>query len=91
MICMDQAISSLPGRHLTPSGNISSMKCTTISMFVDKVSKKIFVDFQKVTTRKETIKEKKNVEKLARNGGFNFKHVRADNGLYKSKEFQDHV
>ena len=46
MICMDQAISSLPGRHLTPSDNISSFKCTTISMCVDTVSKKFFVEFQ---------------------------------------------
>ena len=91
MICMDQAISSLPGCHLTQSGNISSFKCTTISMFVDTVSKNIFVEFQKGTTSKETINAEKNVEKLAHNEQVKFKHFCADNRVYKSKEFQAHI
>jgi len=91
LISMDQAISSLPGRHLTPSGNASSSKCTTISMFVDTVSKKVFVEFQKSTSSKETISAKKNVERLAHKEGVKFKHFRADNGVYRSKEFHAHI
>ena len=45
LIHMDQAVSSLPGRWLIASGKPSKKKCTTISIFVDSVSKKIFAEF----------------------------------------------
>ena len=45
LIHMDQAVSSLPGRWLTASGKPSKKKCTTISIFVDSVSEKIFAEF----------------------------------------------
>ena len=59
LIHMDQAVSSLPGLWLTASGKPSKKKCTTISIFVDSVSKKIFAEFQQGATAAETLHSKK--------------------------------
>jgi hypothetical protein len=82
---MDQAVSSLPGRCLTAPGKPSKEKCTTISIFVDSVSKKIFAEFQQSATAAETLHSKKLVEQQAFHENVKFKKFRADNGIYKSK------
>ena len=46
LIHMDQAVSRLPSRWLTASGKPSKKKWTTISIFVESVSKKIFAEFK---------------------------------------------
>ena len=50
LIHMYQAVSSIPGRWLTASGRPSKQKCTTISIFIDSISKNIFAEFQKGAT-----------------------------------------
>ena len=87
LIHMDQAVSSLPGRALTASGKPTKLKYTTISIFVDSISKKIFAEFQETATAEETIAAKTSVEQQAFEEGVKFKRFRANNGIYKSKEF----
>ena len=52
LIHMDQAVSSLIGRWLVESGRLRKTKCTTISIFVDSISKKISKEFHKGETAK---------------------------------------
>ena len=61
---MDQSVFSLPGRWLIVSGKTSKNKCTTISIFVDSVSKKIFYEFQQSATAAETLHPKKVAKKI---------------------------
>ena len=85
LIHMDKTVSSLPGRWLTASGKPSKNKCTTISIFVDSVSKNIFAEFQSSATAAETLHSKKLVEQQAFHENVKFKKFRADKGIYKSK------
>jgi hypothetical protein len=91
LIHMDQAVSSLPGRWLTASGKPSKKKCTTISIFVDSVSNKIFAEFQSGATAAETLHSKKIVEQQAFHENVKFKKFCADTGIYKSKEFHANI
>ena len=61
LIHMDQAISSSPGRQLMSSGKPTKKTVNTFSLFVDKVSKKIFVEFHHGALADVSIKTKKNV------------------------------
>ena len=88
---LDQAISSTPGRLLTPSGRPSKKQCTAVTLMVDTVSKKIFAGFQQSTNAEETIQFKTEVEREAMSCNVRLRTFRADNGVFKSKAFHDNV
>ena len=57
---MDQAESSTPGRPLNYSGRNNKM--FIITLFVDLISKKIFVEFQQTTSTNDTLENKRIIE-----------------------------
>ena len=85
---MDQAESTTAGRPFTHSGKNSTKKIYVVSLFVDSVSKKVFVEFQRSTGAKETVKSKHNIERQSRDAGVKIKSFRADNGIFKAAEFK---
>ena len=55
LIHIDQAETSTPGRPMTYSGRNSPDKITCFTLFVDSISKKVFVNFQHSTSTQETL------------------------------------
>lgn len=88
---MDQAISSSPGHQLMFSGKSTKKMVNTFTLFVDEVSKKTFFEFHHGALADVSIKTKQNVERDAFVEGLTFKRLRAYNGIYKSKAFENHV
>jgi hypothetical protein len=58
LVHMDQAESQNPGRPMTHSGNNNKNKIKVFTVFIDSVSKKIFVEFQTSTNAIQTLKGK---------------------------------
>ena len=91
LIHADQAECSQPGRPMTYSGHNSSNKIVCFTVFVDSISKKIWVEFQTSTEAKQTLKGKKHIEKDAAKYNVKIKSFRTDNGVFRSKEFKDNL
>lgn len=85
---MDQAESSTPGRPLNYSGKNSKKKLFYVTLFVDSVSKKVFLEFQHTTTASKTIESKHRVEREAFHSGVKVKRYCADNGIFKARAFR---
>ena len=84
---MNQAESTTAGRPFTHSGkNIE--KIFIVTLFVDSVSKRVFVEFQRSTGATETVASKHSIERQARDAGVEIKSFRADNGIFKAAEFK---
>ena len=88
LIHTDQAESATPGRPMTISGKNNKIKVTVFTVFVDSISKKIFVEFQTSTNAEQTLKGKHRLEQSAAAFDVKIKHYRVDNGVFKSKEFK---
>ena len=84
----DQAESTTPGRPMTASGKNNKNKIYYVTLFVDSISKKLFVEFQQSTDAKATIKSKHAVEKDAQTSGVAVKAFRSDNGVFRAAEFR---
>eukprot|EP00957_Ditylum_brightwellii_P175872 13392032-Ditylum_brightwellii.AAC.1 len=63
----------------------------TVTIFADSVSKKNFAKFQTSTSSALTIQSKLQMEKEAKCFNVTIKHIKADNSIFCSKEFQDHI
>ena len=59
-----------------------------MTLFVDSVSKKIFLEFQQTTKASETIESKHRVERKAFHSGVKVKRYCADNGVFKAGTFR---
>ena len=88
LIHTDQAESATPGRPMTISGYNNKTKISVFTLFIDSISKKIFVEFQSSTDAKQTLVGKHRLEHAAAEYNVTVKHYRADNGVFKSKEFE---
>ena len=91
LIHVDQAISRTKGRCLLHSGKPTKAKWSVITIFKDHASKKIFGEFQQSHGADETITSKHRVEREANQCGVKITKYRADNGIFKSKAFQNDV
>lgn len=87
LIHADQCESSQDGRPFTYSGQNHSTKVNYFTIFVDSVSKKVWVEFQTSTNTEQTLKGKAKVEKNAAKYNVTIKAYRTDNGTFRSKEF----
>jgi hypothetical protein len=76
---------------MTFSGQNSSTKVTCFSIFVDSISKKIWTEFQSSTDAAQTLQGKHRVEKNGAQFNVTVKAYRGDNGVFRSKEFQDDI
>ena len=75
-------------KGLTYSGKNNKDKIFIVTLFVDSISKKIFIEFQHSTGAKETIDSKHRMERDAFHSGVKIKSYRADNGIFKAGEFR---
>lgn len=91
MIHMDQAVVTTPGRPMTLSGKNNKHKITCFTIFVDSVSKRVHIHFQNSTNSEQTIDGKINLERFATRYDVKLKHIRCDNGTFRSKAFVQHV
>lgn len=91
LIHADQAECSQPGRPMTFSGHNSKTKIVCFTIFVDSISKKIWVEFQTSTEADQTLKGKKRLEKDAAKYNVKIKAFRTDNGVFRSKSFKDEI
>ena len=89
LVHIDQAESSTPGRPMTLSGHNNQEKVTCFTLFVDSISKKIHVHFQTSTNAAQTLQGKHRFERQAQQFDVKIKNFRADNGIFRSKEFRD--
>ena len=88
LIHMDQAESSNPGRPMTHSNWNNNTKINCFTIFVDSVSKKLFVEFQSSTNAVQTLAGKHHMERSAKHDGVDIKQFRADNGIFKAAEIK---
>ena len=82
---MDQAESSTPGRPLTYSGKNNKNKMFIVTVFVDHISKKVFVEFQQSTSASDTLKSKARMEMDAYKDKVKIKSFHTDNGVFKAQ------
>ena len=88
MISSDQYICSTPGRLPHTYGKESeSSKYIGGTIFIDEASGKVFLENQVSTNAAETIRSKNKFEREASRVGIKILGYRADNGIYRSKEF----
>ena len=86
----DQFISSVPGRLLHTYGKEKvEEKQTGGTVWVDAASGFVAVDTQVSLGAAETLRSKAKFEREAHRSGINILSYRADNGIYRSKEFMD--
>ena len=88
LIHTDQAESATPGRPMTISRYNNTTKISVFTLFIDNISKKIFIEFQSSTDAKQTLVGNHRLERTAAKYNITVKHYRADNGVFKSKEFK---
>ena len=55
-----------------------------VTLFVDSISKELFVEFQQSTDAKATIKSKHAVERGAKTNGVTIKAFRSGNGVFRA-------
>ena len=70
------------------SGYNNKTKITVFTLFIDSISKKIFIEFQSLTDAAQTLVGKHRLEKTAAEYKIKIKHYCADNGVFKLKEFK---
>jgi hypothetical protein len=76
---------------MTYSGRNSPDKITCFTLFVDSISKKVFVHFQHSTSTQETLVGKQRFERNAYQYNVTIKSYRADNGVFRSKDFKSDI
>ena len=92
LVFADQYESRLPGRVFNRRGmSITSQKYCGGSLYCDAASRKIFVHHQVSLNAVETIEGKMAFEREAAMTGNTVKAYCADNGIYTSKDFLQHL
>ena len=70
------------------SGYNNKTKISVFTLFIDSISKNVFVEFQSSTGATQTLVGKHRLERTAAEYNVTIKHYHADNGVFKSKEFK---
>ena len=76
---------------MTYSGHNSKTKITCFTIFVDSISKKIWVEFQTSTDAEQTLNGKRKLERNAAQFDVQIKSYRTDNGVFRSDAFQTDI
>ena len=87
LVHTDQVICSQPGRPMTISGRNNPTKVTCFTIYVDSIARKVFTEFQTSNDAKHTLAGKHRIEKEAASFDVTIKSYRADNGIFRAKEF----
>ena len=62
-----------------------------MTLFIDHISKRMFVEFQHSTNAEETLTSKIHMEREAYKERIKIKSFHADNGVFKADKFQKHI
>ena len=72
---------------MTISGRNNPTKVTCFTIYVDSIARKVFTEFQTSNDAKHTLAGKHRIEKEAASCDVTIKSYRADNGIFRAKEF----
>jgi hypothetical protein len=78
-----------PGRMMTTHGLPSLRRYKYVSFWVDHYSQFIYITMHETKKAEELLKSKLEFEEYAAQFGVNIKSIRADNGVYTAKLFQE--
>ena len=84
-------VAGSPGLIPFTSGKPSKRRYDTVTMWVDHFSRFLYAHCQEDATAKTTLESKIGFESFAKRYSVSIKHIHADNGVFASKAFQDHV
>jgi hypothetical protein len=78
-----------PGRMMTTGGLPSNRRYKYCTFWVDHYSQFVYVSMHETKRAEELVRSKRESEEFASRFGINIKRIRADNGVYTAKLFQD--
>ena len=90
-VSVDQFSSPVPGLIHSFQGKPLKKKIKVCTIFVDHASSKTFIGYQETATAEETIKSKEAFEAMCQQAGVKVKKYHADNHIFNSRLFKEHV
>ena len=90
-VSVDQMISTQVGFIAQLKGKLTRDRYKAATIFVDHYSRLRFVHLMRDLTSEETINAKLAFEQYARDHGVTIKHYHADNGLFRTKPFEQDI
>jgi hypothetical protein len=91
LVSADQMEAGTPGYMPFTSGRPSKHRYNTCTVWIDHHSKYIYGHLQESKDGKSTLEGKVQFKSFAKQHGVSIKHIRADNGVFHSKAFQEHL
>ena len=88
-ISADQMKAGYPGRILSTKGLPSQWRYHYVNFWVDHYSRFVYVKMYETKEATELVKSKQEFQDYAARFGIRLKNIRADNGVYTAKLFQD--
>lgn len=89
-ISTDQMEPGPPGYPFTTKGSPSKLRYKYVNFWVDHHSSYVYVTFHQTKEVSELIKSKEEFTTWAASYNVNIETIRADNGVYAARAFQDH-
>jgi hypothetical protein len=90
VISIDQMISPTAGLVAQNTGTLTKARYKVATVFIDHATDYSYVAIQKSTSAEETLKSKMLFERNAYDQGIKIESYHSDNGIFKSKAWQDH-
>ena len=90
-VSVDQMISTVPGFVSQNTGKLTRKRHKVATVFVDHFSRLGCAHVHTTTNADEAIEAKQAFERFAQVHGVTVKHCHADDGIFNSKEFLDHI
>jgi Reverse transcriptase (RNA-dependent DNA polymerase) len=90
VISIDQMISPTAGLVAQNTGALTKARYKVATVFIDHATDYSYVSIQKSTSAEETIKSKMVFERNVYDQGIKVQSYHSDNGIFKSKAWQDH-
>ena len=90
-VSIDQFSSPVPGVIHSFQGKPLNKKVKCCTIFTDHASDKVFMSYQESTSAEETIRAKESFEALCEQHGVKVKRYHADNHIFNSRLFKEHV
>ncbi len=85
----DQLEAGTPGRPFTTKGSPTNLRYKYVNFWVDHSSSFVYITFHTSKEAAELVKSKLEFEQWSAQFGIKIKNIRADNGVYLARLFQD--
>lgn len=90
-ISVDQFSSPIPGTIHSFQGKPLSKKIKTCTIFTDHASDKVYISYQESASAAETVQAKEAFESMCSQHGVQVKRYHADNHIFNSRLFKEHI